>query len=123
MIEAYPLAGVMGTILAIGAALQVRAATGASSSVNVIVERFGDAIWSTFAGLLIAISLMFLNSLLEPSIERIAELKLQIRELVARVKRELPLVNTDLTTTDLMTRDQRGSKELAQQNNQSGVGV
>ena len=59
MIEAYPLLGVLGTILAIGAALQTGDGGSASASVGVIVSRFGDAIWSTFAGLTAAVLLMF----------------------------------------------------------------
>lgn len=87
MIEAYPLAGVLGTILAIGAALAADEAT----SVNEIVSRFGDAIWSTFAGLIAAIALMFLNSLIEPKFNRLAENRAHVRETVARAKRELSL--------------------------------
>jgi biopolymer transport protein ExbB len=85
MIEAYPLAGVLGTILAIGAAL----ASDDSATVNQIVSRFGDAIWSTFAGLIAAIALMFLNSLIEPKFARLAENRTHVRETVARAKREL----------------------------------
>ncbi len=88
MIEAYPLAGVLGTILAIGSALQ-RDAAGGEGSVSAIVSRFGDAIWSTFAGLVAAILLMFLNSLLETGFQRLAENRRHVRETVARVKREL----------------------------------
>lgn len=87
MIEAYPLAGVLGTILAIGAAL----ASDDSGSVSQIVSRFGDAIWSTFAGLIAAIALMFLNSLIEPKFTRLAENRAHVRETVARAKRELSL--------------------------------
>lgn len=86
MVEAYPLAGVLGTILAIGAAL---ATSEGSASVGQIVSRFGDAIWSTFAGLIAAIVLMFLNSLLEPKFGRLAENRMHVRETVARAKREL----------------------------------
>jgi biopolymer transport protein ExbB len=50
MIEAYPLAGVLGTILAIGAALNSPLDPETASSVGAIVQRFGEAIWSTFAG-------------------------------------------------------------------------
>jgi biopolymer transport protein ExbB len=88
MIEAYPLAGVLGTILAIGSALQRDAAAG-DGSVSAIVSRFGDAIWSTFAGLAAAILLMFLNSLVETSFQRLAENRRHVRETVARAKREL----------------------------------
>uniref|UniRef100_A0A7C2PIW6 MotA/TolQ/ExbB proton channel n=1 Tax=Schlesneria paludicola TaxID=360056 RepID=A0A7C2PIW6_9PLAN len=90
MIEAYPLAGVLGTILAIGAALQMPAGEEAGA-VNTIVKYFGDAIWSTFAGLIAAIGLMFVNSLVETRFLRLGESRLQVRETVARAKRELSL--------------------------------
>lgn len=85
MIEAYPLAGVLGTILAIGSAL----AADQQASVNVIVSRFGDAIWSTFAGLSAAIVLMLISSIVEPGFARLAENRLHVREMASRVKREL----------------------------------
>lgn len=85
MIEAYPLAGVLGTILAIGSAL----AANDQASVNVIVTRFGDAIWSTFAGLFAAIVLMLVGSLIEPGFARLSENRLGVREMAAKVKREL----------------------------------
>ncbi len=91
MIEAYPLLGVLGTILAIGAALQSGDAATASASVSTIVSRFGDAIWSTFAGLTSAVLLMFLNSALEPRFRRLAENRTDVRETVARTKRELAM--------------------------------
>lgn len=92
MIEAYPLAGVLGTILAIGAALQGGASQAAATSVvGAIVGRFGEAIWSTAAGLMAAMLLMFINSCLEPPFMRLAENRRHVREVVARAKRELAL--------------------------------
>jgi len=91
MIEAYPLAGVLGTILAIGAALQGDGSGEAAASVGSIVGRFGDAIWSTFAGLSSAIVLMFLNSLVEPRFGRLAGNRRHVHEVVAKAKRELSL--------------------------------
>ncbi|EKK00726.1 hypothetical protein RBSH_03924 [Rhodopirellula baltica SH28] len=85
MIEAYPLAGVLGTILAIGAAL----ASDDQASVGVIVTRFGDAIWSTFAGLAAAITLMLLNSFFEPGFAKLSENRLHVRETASKAKREL----------------------------------
>ena len=76
MIEAYPLLGILGTILAIGLAIDTPGAT----SVAVIVQRFGQAIWSTCAGLL------FLNSLYEPAVIRLSEQQHQVRDMVGRVK-------------------------------------
>ena len=86
MIETYPLMGILGTILAIGVVLQVK-----DASVSALVLRFGEAIWSTFAGLIAAIVLMLLNSLLETSFSRLSEDRKLVRETVFRVKRELVL--------------------------------
>jgi len=92
MIEAYPLAGVLGTILAIGSALQrTDAVTNAAATMSDIVTRFGDAIWSTFCGLFAAIVLMFVNSLLETRFERLTQSRLHVRDMVAKAKRELAL--------------------------------
>lgn len=98
MIEAYPLAGVLGTILAIGAAL----AADDQASVSVIVTRFGDAIWSTFAGLVAAIALMFIGSVVEPGFARLTENRLDVREMAAKVKRELTTAEqSDATGSDV----------------------
>ncbi|MEZ6130723.1 MAG: MotA/TolQ/ExbB proton channel family protein [Planctomycetaceae bacterium] len=92
MIEAYPLAGVLGTILAIGSALQrPDGAVDAAATMSSIVNRFGDAIWSTFAGLAAAIILMFINSMLETRFERLSQSRLHVRDMVAKAKRELAL--------------------------------
>lgn len=91
MIEAYPLAGVLGTILAIGAALQ-SGQNDAQQSVSDIVRFFGDAIWSTFAGLIAAMILMFINSIVETQFQRLAENRQHVRETIARAKRELSFV-------------------------------
>jgi len=90
MIEAYPLAGVLGTMLAIGAALNAETPDEAAS-VSLVVQRFGQAIWSSFAGLIAAIILMFINSWLEPSFNRLSEDRRLVRETVGRAKRELAL--------------------------------
>jgi biopolymer transport protein ExbB len=82
MIEAYPLLGILGTILAIGLAIDTPGAT----SVAVIVQRFGQAIWSTCAGLVAGLVLLFLNSLYEPAVIRLSEQQHQVRDMVGRVK-------------------------------------
>ncbi|MEM9365147.1 MAG: MotA/TolQ/ExbB proton channel family protein [Planctomycetota bacterium] len=97
MIEAYPLAGVLGTILAIGAALSADE----TASVTVIVDRFGDAIWSTFAGLASAIGLMLLASFVEPSFARLTENRSHVRETTAKAKRELPPTNAPNTADSM----------------------
>jgi biopolymer transport protein ExbB len=87
MIEAYPLGGILGTILAIGLVVQ----QGENASPALIVQRFGEAIWSTCAGLVAAVVLMFFNSLVETSFERLAENRQHVERTVARVKRALAL--------------------------------
>lgn len=93
MIEAYPLSGVLGTVLAIGSALQADAVGQSASTVNVVMERFGDSIWSTFTGLTAAIVLMFINSILEIRFNRLTDSRMHVREMVARAKRELGLAS------------------------------
>lgn len=94
MIEAYPLMGVLGTILAIGAALQTESAASdpAANTLGLVLARFGEAIWSTAAGLIAAMLLMFVNSILEMPFGRLAENRRHVREMIARVKRELGLL-------------------------------
>ena len=88
MIEAYPLAGVLGTIISIGAALNV--SSGAETeTLSVIVARFGDAIWSTFAGLSFGLLLLLVSSLLEPSFQRLGEVRTHVRTVVSAVKGRL----------------------------------
>ena len=102
MIEAYPLAGILGTILAIGSALNAEAAannTNAAASASLVMDRFGDSIWSSFAGLLAAIILMFINSLCEVRFTRLAECRDSIRQLVARARRELLLATATQPAT------------------------
>jgi len=101
MIEAYPLAGVLGTILAIGAALQNGPeATEGATTVGLIVGRFGEAIWSTFAGLVAAILLMFLNSMLEPAFARLSQNRMHVRDMVSSVKRELSVASNRVLSGD-----------------------
>jgi biopolymer transport protein ExbB/TolQ len=91
MIEAYPLGGIVGTVLAIGAALNSESAGGAPASVDLIVRRFGESIWCTFAGLVATIILLFINSILEPGFNRLTENRQHVRDTIARAKRELSL--------------------------------
>lgn len=87
MIEGYPLAGVLGTIIAIGAALSVPGSQ--ADTVSVIVERFGDAIWSTFAGLTAGLILLLVGSLLEPSFQRLSEVRSHVRTMMSATKSRL----------------------------------
>ena len=111
MIEAYPLAGVLGTIISIGAALSLSSASGANS-VSVIVARFGDAIWSTFAGLSAGLILLLVSSLLDPSFHRLGEVRAHIRLMISAVKSRLGpterVILTESTGTDSASPTQAG---------------
>ena len=87
-IEIYPLLGVLGTIFALWLAMR-QPATDAAATVGTIVQRFGLAIDSTFAGLAVAIILMIVNSFYETLFVRLSENRRSVRELVIQVKREL----------------------------------
>jgi biopolymer transport protein ExbB/TolQ len=100
MIEAYPLSGILGTILAIGSALHAESAAGnVAAPVSLVMDRFGDSIWSSFVGLLAAIILMFVNSLCEVRFTRLTECRDNVRKLVARARRELQLAALPQQTT------------------------
>ena len=111
MIEAYPLAGVLGTILAIGSALQTPdAAVDTATTMSSIVLRFGEAIWSTFCGLAAAILLMFINSMLETRFDRLNQSRAHVRDVVAKAKRELAMSAALTMSRDAATRSESGIK-------------
>ena len=111
-IEAYPLLGVLGTIFALWLAMRGRDAV-SSTPVGEIVNRFGLAIDSTFAGLAMAILLMIVNSVFETLFSRLAENRRLVREVVAKAKRELMSVRaTDANASDHP--NQRPSDESAE---------
>jgi biopolymer transport protein ExbB/TolQ len=87
-IEVYPLLGVLGTIFALWLAMREPAGD-AAATVGTIVERFGLAIDSTFAGLAVAILLMVVNSFYETLFVRLTENRRTVRDLVVQVKRDL----------------------------------
>ncbi len=93
MVEAYPVGGILGTILAIGAAMRTTA------TVSSIVARFGDAIWCTGMGLIAFVLLLFLNSFLEPPFNRLTESRRHVREMISRVKRELAFTGSNTGAT------------------------
>ena len=87
-IEVYPLLGVLGTIFALWLAMR-EPAVDATATVGTVVERFGLAIDSTFAGLAVAILLMIVNSFYETLFVRLSENRRSVRDLIIQVKREL----------------------------------
>ncbi|WP_231617587.1 MotA/TolQ/ExbB proton channel family protein [Novipirellula aureliae] len=107
-IEVYPLLGVLGTIFALWLAMREPAGD-ASAAVGTIVERFGLAIDSTFAGLATAIVLMIVNSFCETLFTRLLENRRDVRQLVTEVKRDL--IASDVRTSDPTLSHSKVAKE------------
>lgn len=104
LIEAFPILGILGTIAAIAASLHhgtgavdpttADAADAAGESMRVmtsVLANFGNAIYSTGAGLLSALILMTINAFVEPGFDRLVEQKRQVREVIRVVKNHLTL--------------------------------
>jgi biopolymer transport protein ExbB/TolQ len=100
-IQAYPLLGILGTVLAIGLALgpagprhasmpdaattapaAAVAAADQTAVVRGIVANFEDAIWSTVAGLVFGVLYMTVNSLVEPRFDALSGRRGHVRDLV-----------------------------------------
>ncbi len=107
-IEIYPLLGVLGTIFALWLAMREPAGD-AAATVGTIVQRFGLAIDSTFAGLAVAILLMIVNSYYETLFVRLTENRRSVRDQVIRVRRDL--VSSDSPSASA-TNDRPAEHEL-----------
>jgi len=107
-IEVYPLLGVLGTIFALWLAMREPSGD-TSAAVGTIVQRFGLAIDSTFAGLAMAIVLMIVNSFCETLFTRLLENRRDVRQLVTEVKRDL--IATDVRTSGSTNSHSKVAKE------------
>lgn len=89
-IEAFPLLGILGTILPLGFTINSD-----TSDITATVGNFGAAIGTTIVGLICAIGLGFLNAWWKPSFTRLAEQQHRLDEsiLAARRKIRLELAN------------------------------
>lgn len=107
-IEAYPLLGILGTVLAIGLGLSVPAAPppaapaaavaadvraagqapaeAPAASTSTIVRNFANSIWSTCAGILFAVVLMLVNAAIEPGFERLHKHRESVRDVIGAAK-------------------------------------
>jgi biopolymer transport protein ExbB len=85
-IEIFPLLGIIGTVIAIGAGM---ATSGDVDKVTRVVQNFGHSVWSTAFGLGAAILFMVVNAWFEPDFERLLGYAGQIREMIAHAKNRL----------------------------------
>ena len=87
-IEMYPLLGIMGTVLAIGLALNAPAGDGSLASER-IVRNFAGSIWATLAGIGCGIVLLLVNAVVEPAFQRLLEHRWDVREVISAAKTNL----------------------------------
>lgn len=105
-IEAYPLLGILGTVLAIGLGLNASrhtpsqpypagqaqvtvdatAPTPPPATTGSIIRNFANSIWSTCAGIAFAIFLMLVNALIEPGFDRLAKHRHDVRDVIGAAK-------------------------------------
>jgi len=89
-IEMYPMLGIMGTVLAIGLALNSpQAGANASMATEQIVRNFAGSIWATLAGIGCGITLLLVNAAIEPAFSRLLEHRWLVREAIAAAKSQM----------------------------------
>jgi biopolymer transport protein ExbB/TolQ len=93
-IEIFPLLGIIGTVIAIGAGMNAPSANDVDR-VSRVVQNFGHSVWSTAFGLGAAILFMGLNAWFEPDFERLLGYAGTIREMIAHAKNRLGLAAAD----------------------------
>ena len=97
-IEMYPLLGIMGTVLAIGLALNAPSTGDAAFASERIVRNFAGSIWATLAGIGCGIVLLLVNSVVEPGFQRLLEHRWEVREVISAAKTQLGALEDDKVT-------------------------
>ncbi|HUB27060.1 MAG TPA: MotA/TolQ/ExbB proton channel family protein [Tepidisphaeraceae bacterium] len=97
-IEMYPLLGIMGTVLAIGLALNAPSTGDAAFASERIVRNFAGSIWATLAGIGCGIVLLLVNSVVEPGFQRLLEHRWEVREVISAAKTQLGVLEDDKVT-------------------------
>jgi biopolymer transport protein ExbB/TolQ len=87
-IEIFPLLGIIGTVIAIGAGMST-SGTNDAEKVARVVQNFGHSVWSTAFGLGAAIIFMGVNAWFEPEFERLLGYADKIGDLIAHAKAKL----------------------------------
>jgi biopolymer transport protein ExbB/TolQ len=97
-VEAFPLVGILGTILPLGLELTSTGSSSAPADITAAVGNFGSAIWTTFEGLFVAIILGVLNACWEPSFDKLTEQSHALEMVVLEARKKLRL-RLDLEST------------------------
>jgi biopolymer transport protein ExbB/TolQ len=85
-IEAFPLLGILGTILPLGFTIN-----SGTSDISATVGNFGAAIGTTIVGLICAIALGIINAWWEPSFARLVEQQHRLDEAILSARRKIRL--------------------------------
>lgn len=88
-VEAFPAAGILGTVLALAAASQ------AGSDMTAITAQFGGAVWSTVWGIAYGIVLLGLGSVFDTACDGLVEVQKEYRATISALKRSLPPTEID----------------------------
>jgi biopolymer transport protein ExbB len=98
--EAYPLLGILGTILSMAGAFQsggdegsggADAAAQAIQTIGSITEAFQGAIWSTAAGLVFGLVFLMVNASTEESLSTLVDQQRHVYETIREAKNQLGL--------------------------------
>jgi biopolymer transport protein ExbB len=90
-IEAFPLLGILGTILAIAAGMQATSGDQNASQITQVVKNFGESVYCTAWGILFAIVFSFVNGWFEPDFQRVIGQNHSLDDLVLAVKKKIGL--------------------------------
>jgi biopolymer transport protein ExbB len=90
-IEAFPLLGILGTVLAIAAGMQATSDGQTASQITQVVKNFGESVYCTAWGILFAIVFSFVNGWYEPDFHRVIGQTHMLEDLVLAVKKKVGL--------------------------------
>lgn len=92
-IEAFPLLGILGTVLAIAAGMQATSDGETASQISQVVKNFGESVYCTAWGILFAIIFSFVNGWYEPDFHRVIGQSHVLEDLVLAVKKKVGLAS------------------------------
>ena len=90
-IEAFPLLGILGTVLAIASGMQATSDGETASQITQVVKNFGESVYCTAWGILFAIVFSFINGWFEPDFHRVVSHSHTLEDLVLAVKKKVGL--------------------------------
>lgn len=90
-IEAFPLLGILGTVLAIAAGMHATSDGETASQISQVVKNFGESVYCTAWGIFFAIIFSFVNGWYESEFDRVIGQTRMLEDLVLAVKKKVGL--------------------------------